>query len=190
MRHPLPNGIISQRFGANPAQYAEYGLAGHEGLDLMASSGTPVLAAHDGAALVYHGSPTYGEYVALAAVGVQTLYAHLSRVCVRAGQAVREGDLIGLVGSTGCSTGPHLHFGVKPIPIDYGNGYKGFVDPEPWIMGEDMTDEDRERIVAARWNAEQAVREIEQVMVSLQAARERLVNETIPKLYAAETQNT
>jgi len=48
MKHPCPSARISQRFGENPASYAAYGLAGHEGLDLAALSGTPVFAAHAG----------------------------------------------------------------------------------------------------------------------------------------------
>jgi len=134
--HPLPIGVITQRFGARPEYYAQYGLAGHEGLDLAAPAGTPVVAAHAGSAITYHGSPTYGEYVCVSATGLQTLYAHLSRIDVRDGDAVTPGQIIGAVGVTGNSTGPHLHFGVRPIPIDFGNGFKGWCDPEPYLTQE------------------------------------------------------
>ena len=191
---PIPNARISQRFGEHPAWYAPYGLAGHEGLDLAVPTGTPVFAAHNGTATVRLGSPTYGHYVTVQSEQVDTLYAHLSRVHVEQGDAVRAGDIIGLSGNTGRSFGAHLHFGVRPNPIDLLNGFKGWVDPERFLGGEEeegyMLDEERERIVAARWNAEEAVRQIEQTIETLQQARQRLVEETIPKLYAAEGQGT
>lgn len=191
MIHPIPGARVSQRFGENPDAYAPYGLAGHEGLDLAVPVGTPVRAAHDGTATVRLGSPTYGHYVTVQSEQVDTLYAHLSRVHVEQGDAVRAGDIIGLSGNTGRSFGDHLHFGVRPNPIDLLNGFKGFVDPESYISeGGDVADEERERLVAARWNAEEAVRQIERTIESLQEAHRRLVEETIPKLYAAEAQST
>ena len=77
--------------------------------------GTPVAAAAPGRVEV--AGTTYGGYGNLVVVahtnGVETYYAHLSRILVRAGQAVTTGSLVGLVGSTGESTGPHLHFEVR-----------------------------------------------------------------------------
>lgn len=137
MIHPLPSGVVSQRFGEHPAWYAPYGLAGHEGLDLAVPTGTPVFAAHDGTATVRLGSPTYGNYVTVQSEAVDTLYAHLSDVTVRQGQDVHAGDVIGLSGNTGRSFGPHLHFGVRPVPVDKDNGFKGWVDPEGWLQEED-----------------------------------------------------
>lgn len=138
MLHPLPSGGVSQRFGENPGTYAEFGLAGHEGLDLSAPIGTPVMAAHDGVMQVRLGSPSYGNYATVTGTDVGTLYAHLSSVT--APTTVRAGDIVGYVGNTGRSTGPHLHFGVRPVPADVANGYKGWVDPEPYIypQGGDM----------------------------------------------------
>jgi len=134
---PIPNARISQRFGEHPAWYAPYGLAGHEGLDLAVPTGTPVFAAHDGTATVRLGSPTYGHYVTVQSEQVDTLYAHLSRVDVAQGQAVAAGDIIGLSGNTGRSFGAHLHFGVRLNPIDLLNGFKGWVDPERFLGGEE-----------------------------------------------------
>jgi len=136
VRHPVPGADISQRFGENPGTYAQYGLAGHEGLDLAAPVGTPVRAAHDGEAQGHLGSSTYGHYVQIVTPTLETVYAHLSDVVVRDGQAVRAGDVIGLSGNTGRSFGPHLHFGVRPLPADAGNGYKGWVDPERFLREE------------------------------------------------------
>lgn len=86
----------------------------HPGLDLAAPTGTPVVAASPGT--VTHAGPagTYGNLVTIKhANGVETRYAHLSEVTVARGARVGAGDSIGKVGSTGQSTGPHLHFEVR-----------------------------------------------------------------------------
>jgi murein DD-endopeptidase MepM/ murein hydrolase activator NlpD len=85
----------------------------HEGVDLAASAGTPIVAAADGRVVGagWHGG--YGQEVQIAhAGGLQTIYGHMSRIAARAGELVRKGQVIGYVGSTGLSTGPHLHFEV------------------------------------------------------------------------------
>ncbi|HVO31670.1 MAG TPA: M23 family metallopeptidase, partial [bacterium] len=94
----------------------------HKGLDISAPAGTPVVATADGT-VVFAGSvdpdvdqlwSLLGSYVEIehGATGFRTLYGHLSRLDVKAGQAVHAGDVIGAVGSTGHSTGPHLHYQV------------------------------------------------------------------------------
>jgi hypothetical protein len=138
VRHPVPGARVSQPFGAHPGTYAAYGLAGHEGTDYAVPIGTPVRAAHDGTATVRLGSATYGNYVTVQSEQVDTLYAHLSRVDVAQGQAVAAGDIIGLSGNTGRSFGPHLHFGVRPVPVDKDNGFKGWVNPEAFLGGEEQ----------------------------------------------------
>ncbi len=131
MIHPLPPAYrrITQRFGENPADYAPYGLAGHEGLDISCPIGTPVYAAHDGLVNVMWAEKTYGLYVCLWGEGLMTLYAHLSR-SVPEGTRAKVGDTIAWSGNSGRTTGPHLHLGLYPLPRDWGNGYKGAVDPE------------------------------------------------------------
>ncbi|RPF71453.1 M23 family metallopeptidase [Aurantiacibacter spongiae] len=99
--------------------------ARHNGVDLAAASGTPVFATADGMVgkAQYFGS--YGNYVQIEHGGdMETRYAHLSGYTVSAGQHVNKGDLIGYIGSTGRSTGPHLHYEVRvdgePVnPIPY-----------------------------------------------------------------------
>jgi peptidoglycan hydrolase-like protein with peptidoglycan-binding domain len=89
------------------------GNAFHAGIDILAGAGEPVASA--GAGRVTWAAPrgSYGNAVVLAhGSGVRTLYAHLSRIDVSVGERVAQGQLIGLVGSTGRSTGPHLHFEV------------------------------------------------------------------------------
>lgn len=91
--------------------------ARHKGIDLAAPKGTPVFAAAKGVVVASGYSPwdpkgSYGYEVAIKHEGGFTNYAHLSRIYVRVGESVRSGEIIGLVGSTGRSSGPHLHFEV------------------------------------------------------------------------------
>jgi len=103
--NPLPGGVRTQ------------GIHGYNGVDLGAPSGTPIYAAADGQAIIskpggWNGG--YGSYVVVKHDnGVQTLYAHMSSVAASQGSWVSQGDIIGYVGNTGRSTGPHLHFEVR-----------------------------------------------------------------------------
>ena len=87
----------------------------HAGVDIGAQYGAEVTAAAGGTvSIATHGSTGYGNYVMLAhADGSVTLYGHMSSLAVSVGQTVKQGDVIGYVGSTGNSTGPHLHFEVR-----------------------------------------------------------------------------
>ncbi len=97
----------------------------HNGVDLAAPRGTPVYATADGVVEMARYFGSYGNYVQIGHGGdLETRYAHLSSYTVRDGEEVRKGDLIGYVGSTGRSTGPHLHYEVRvanePVnPIPY-----------------------------------------------------------------------
>ena len=133
--YPVVNGIITQGFGENPELYKRFGLPGHNGIDFGVPIGTPVRAAADGKVIAVGDDPQgYGLYVKIQHNNFQTLYAHLSiNQAVRIGQMVKAGDVIGMSGSTGYSTGPHLHFELRtpiaPIP-----GYKsGARDPAPYL---------------------------------------------------------
>jgi murein DD-endopeptidase MepM/ murein hydrolase activator NlpD len=85
----------------------------HNGLDMAAPQGSPIRAAMSGTVVVSGYHSVYGNYVIINHNnGYQTLYGHLSKILVRKDQAVGQGTRIGLVGSTGQSTGPHLHFTV------------------------------------------------------------------------------
>lgn len=98
---------------------------GHQAIDIGAPTGTPILAADTGYVASTGWMGGYGNYVIVNhGNGFETLYAHLSEIRVIAGQGVQQGHLIGLVGSTGRSTGPHLHFeirqgGVKRNPLGF-----------------------------------------------------------------------
>ena len=118
---PLPgHTYISCHFGEMDA----FGNAGHRGTDIPAPEGTPILAAHSGTVLVSGWNDSYGNQVLLDnGAGLSTRYAHMTQTAVTAGEAVTAGQVIGYVGSTGDSTGFHLHFevmqnGVRVNPMD------------------------------------------------------------------------
>ena len=113
---PVQGASISQGFGCTsvsiePVDTACPGGHWHSGIDLAAPTGTPVVATAAGIAHVIESATGFGLYVVIDdGGGLQSLYGHLSAVDVLDGQAVSGGQLIGAVGSTGNSTGPHLHF--------------------------------------------------------------------------------
>lgn len=126
----------SQGFGENPAIYAQFNLAGHNGLDWGCPQGTHVYAAHDGIAV--QGSDSSGGVgITVNGLECKTVYWHLSKI-MKTGD-VKAGDLIGLSGNTGFSTGPHLHFGLKLTDtngkvLNRNNGFDGAVDPSPYLI--------------------------------------------------------
>jgi len=86
----------------------------HSGVDIGASAGDPIYAADSGTVVIATYSSSYGNYVVINhGSGSSTLYAHMSSMAVSAGQSVSQGQVIGYVGSTGWSTGPHLHFEIR-----------------------------------------------------------------------------
>ena len=93
------------------------GIHGYNGVDLAAPTGTPIYASAKGTVIIartsgYNGG--YGLYVAIKHPnGTQTVYGHMSRVNVSVGQQVSQGEIIGAVGNTGRSTGPHVHFEIR-----------------------------------------------------------------------------
>lgn len=89
-------------------------MAFHEGLDFMANVGTPIYAAASGIVTAAERTPDYGNIVKLDhGSGVETRYAHTSRILVKPGQRVEKGQIIAEIGNTGRSTGAHLHFEVR-----------------------------------------------------------------------------
>lgn len=90
------------------------GLRAHKGIDLPAATGTPIHASADGVVAKADWLGGYGLLVQLEhGAGMETRYGHMSRIAVAEGQRVRKGDVIGYVGTTGRSTGPHLHYEVR-----------------------------------------------------------------------------
>ena len=104
------SGIITSRFG-NRESIRTYG---HTGLDIAAPAGTPIKAAADGTVTFSGYSGGYGYVVKMShGNGIETYYGHCSALYVSAGEKVEAGDVIAAVGSTGNSTGNHLHFEVR-----------------------------------------------------------------------------
>ena len=116
---PLGVGFVRPVAGpiSSPFGWRNISVAGnlfHGGIDIVADVGTPVVAARGGRVTFAGWSGAYGYVVFLDhEVGWQTRYAHLSRIAVRVGDVVRQGAEVGAIGSTGASTGPHLHFEVR-----------------------------------------------------------------------------
>jgi hypothetical protein len=132
---------MTQQFGEHPEWYVGLG-PGHNGIDFGVNIGTEVRAAADGSVyILLHnpdpGCPDLGNCVGVEHQdGYKTLYAHLSQINAVKGQAVKAGDVVGLSGNTGRSTGPHLHFALKKVgatntgqtPYLY-----DFIDPNPFL---------------------------------------------------------
>lgn len=120
-------GRISSEYGyRNHPITGKYSL--HNGLDIAADSGTEILSAYDGVVKSAGYSSTYGYYMIIThSDNLETLYAHCSKLKADEGDVVKKGDTVALVGSTGRSTGPHLHFEVRV------NSYR--IDPQ-WLLSE------------------------------------------------------
>jgi murein DD-endopeptidase MepM/ murein hydrolase activator NlpD len=107
-------GYITDGFGMRRNPFNGEGREVHEGIDIAVEFGTPVTATADG--LVIHSGP-YSGYGNLVIVyhtnGITTRYGHLSRITVEAGQRIKRGDQLGHAGSTGRSTGPHVHYEIR-----------------------------------------------------------------------------
>lgn len=101
--------------------------ARHKGVDLASPTGTPIYATADGVVSRANRFSSYGLFISIEHGGdYQTRYAHMSRLAVSEGERVRRGDIIGYVGSTGRSTGPHLHYEVRVAGVA--------VDPRPYMV--------------------------------------------------------
>ena len=110
---PVGEGKLSSAFG-----YRVHPISGeegvHTGMDIAAPEGVPISAAFYGTVLETGESKGYGKYVLMEhAGGLRTFYAHCSEIAVGEGMVLRPGNVIAYVGSTGNSTGPHLHFEVR-----------------------------------------------------------------------------
>lgn len=128
---PLVNGVISSKTGfrVNPMGGEEETL--HRGEDLVSSPGTPIKAALDGVVVehwpapdgYFRGHPVFGGMIIIDHGGeLLTLYGHLSETLVHTGWRVEMGEIIGYLGDTGKSTGPHLHFEVIVSPTRFFEG--------------------------------------------------------------------
>lgn len=138
LRSPLEFSRVTSGFNRNRYHPVLKRRRPHNGVDFGAPKGTPIRAVGD--AVVTWAGPNggHGRFVKLDHAGpYETSYSHLSRVSVRKGQKVRQGDIIGYVGSTGLATGPHLHYQfwvngkyVNPLTVKLPNGGETVPDSE------------------------------------------------------------
>ena len=109
LQRPVP-GMVSSNFGFRRHPILGYNRM-HKGMDFRAGYGTPILAATDGRVVAAGWAGGYGKQVRVSHPGgLMTSYSHMSRIAAQPGAMVRQGQVIGYVGSTGLSTGPHLHY--------------------------------------------------------------------------------
>ena len=115
--------------------YAKFGLLGHNGLDYGCPLGTPILSPHNGTIKeATFDAGGYGNYIKVESANEGSILAHLSQISVSVGQEVQEGQLLGLSGNTGNSTGPHLHWGYyRTATRDRENGFLGYINPLDWL---------------------------------------------------------
>ena len=133
---PVDNPRITGEWANSPAFYAQFGMKGHNGIDLGMPTGTPVYASDAGVVQFegwgqnnsWMGTPA-GICVLLRHPWGYTGYAHMSSTIVNNGQSVSKGQLLGMSGNTGASTGPHLHWETLPPNPDFRNGFAGRVNP-------------------------------------------------------------
>lgn len=119
-------GRITSTFGRRNSPFSHSGRDLHAGIDIAVDHGTPVYASADGIVTTAKRKGGYGKLITIEhPSGYETLYAHLSNIFVSEGDEVCRGQQIGLIGSTGRSTGPHLHYEVRE------NGTP--IDPSPFI---------------------------------------------------------
>lgn len=157
---PTDYATITQPFGANPEIYGRFGLPGHEGLDIRAPLNANVYACADGVVFQVHENPkdhNYGTHIRIQhREGYLTIYGHLARTLVQAGEPVVAGQKIGLADSTGNSTGSHLHLGLKKEgatanrQTTYPND---LIDPTPFMIWPGQRTEAPRQPYAYNWPA-------------------------------------
>jgi murein DD-endopeptidase MepM/ murein hydrolase activator NlpD len=150
LQYPFKKPImLNQRFGNKYKIYTDLGMTGHNGLDFMCPTGTPILAMHNGTVSYARFDKGGGNMIEILSdekrdfgklnVRYKTLYAHLDRMDVKEGDCVRKGQVIGMSGNTGqYTTGAHLHNALKLVDdsgdtINGRDGFLGAIDHLPFI---------------------------------------------------------
>lgn len=139
---------ITQLYGKNPAIYKQFGLAGHNGIDLSRATNIPIYNFLDGKVIDINKTDRgYGFYVYIRSLEpdengnyIDTIYGHFDSIDVNLGDVLTVRTKLGIMGTTGFSTGIHLHFGLRKVKnkegwdiIDVDNGYNGWIDPLPYL---------------------------------------------------------
>ena len=135
---PTEFQVITQFFGVNPQNYSQFGLPGHEGVDMRAPTGSKIFCVAPGKVYDVHINPTdhnYGVHVRVAhEEGYKTTYAHLQKPLVTVGEQVDAGAILGIADSTGNSFGAHLHLTLKKDGAQYLNYPSNIIDPTPFLL--------------------------------------------------------
>jgi murein DD-endopeptidase MepM/ murein hydrolase activator NlpD len=134
MRSPIKGGRVNVPFGKkNPRLWRWKGW--HTGADLIVPTGTPIIATSNQTIIrADHAGGSYGTWVAARdQSGRIHIYAHMSRLNTRVGRKVIDGTVIGWVGSTGNSTGPHLHYEVRTGKPNADGQWGSPINPGPWM---------------------------------------------------------
>ena len=135
----MSDSRVTQDFGVNRQNYIRYGLEGHEGIDLIPSRADwTVLSLFDGRVTrVTLDHPAYGKLIEITNDNhIQVIrYCHMENIYVELGETVRVGQRVGKMGTTGRSTGPHLHLmycvqDMSGARLHLDNGFKGWIDPK------------------------------------------------------------
>ena len=105
-------GVVTSGFGARESVYQKV-TGNHTGVDIGANSGTQIMASMSGRVTQVSSEGDYGNHIRITKDNVTTLYAHCQDILVSEGQEITQGQVIATVGSTGNSTGPHLHFEIR-----------------------------------------------------------------------------
>nr|NLB29867.1 M23 family metallopeptidase [Clostridiales bacterium] len=125
---PGTSNVVTSLYGTREHPVHKV-LLTHHGIDLRAAYGSKIYAADSGTVITAAYSSSYGNYIVIdhGSSGMTTLYAHMSKLNVKNGQAVTKGDVVGYAGSTGTATATHLHFevavnGERQNPLNYFSG--------------------------------------------------------------------
>lgn len=148
---------LTQAFGSEEIdpllkkKYLDFGVKGHDGVDFALPYGTDVLSVDEGKVLIAKENWDYGTTIVIEHLWGRSYYGHLSKLLVKEGDSVAKGQIIGLSGNTGLSTGPHLHFGIKLNDNDINNGFFGKIDPLP-LLGIEQNSYLKESVQLIIWD--------------------------------------
>jgi murein DD-endopeptidase MepM/ murein hydrolase activator NlpD len=133
------NFPVTFNFGQLPSddsvkeKFLSWGWTGHVGIDFGLPEGTEVLSVDNGEVILSGLNGDYGISVIIKHSWGTSLYAHLCETKVSLNKKIKRGEIIGISGKTGSAFGPHLHFAIKPKNLNINNGYKGFINPNPYF---------------------------------------------------------
>lgn len=115
------------------SKYTQFGVLGHDGVDFALPMDTAVIAVDDGDIVRAKENSDYGTTIVIQHSWGKSYYGHLDKIIKTEGTKVKKGEIIALSGNTGLSSGPHLHFGIKPEKNDFDNGFYGKINPLPFL---------------------------------------------------------